>query len=139
MTSSSDPTIPLKRVKPDSNVLPGIHSLRSEIEDLSKHFRRNVTLTFDHRTGSWLASIGDRVVSSLVGPSNALTQLERKLNEEGIDDTETDEFEKIDPNLETQFDPNRGKPGLGFALVALLILAAAGWFAVTLVRMAWSQ
>lgn len=132
---SNDPTIPLP-AKPDTSIMPGLHSLRSEIEELSRQHRRNVTVTFDHRSGNWIAGMGGIMTSSIVGPSNALEQLAEKLEDVDVEPV-TDTYElKIQDHLDEVYDPNRGKPGLGWVLMTFVLLGVFGWLAFTLLRMA---
>lgn len=72
---------PKKRSVTDSQLvgLPTLPNLRREIEDLVRSCNKDVTLKLLKQRMLWVASVGDTMVGSIVGPSDAIEQLSRLL------------------------------------------------------------
>jgi len=133
-------TLPLKKVQSDTSAMPSLQTIRMQVEDVGNQWERNVTLTFDQRRQSWIASIASHMASSLVGPSDALTQVKTSIEEHGLDKTSTPSvgleiFELPDDAFETQAIEHRDRPSFGIVLLVLVGLAVAAYAVIHLMGM----
>lgn len=110
--------------------MPNLRTLRMQSEDVSNKWKRNVTITFDYRTQSWIAGMASHMASSMVGPTDALDQLQAKVVEFGLDATPTPEGIPIDEAYETQAYERRDRPSLVVVLIFLVCVALAAYFTV---------
>jgi hypothetical protein len=108
--------------------MPNLRTLRMQVEDIGNKWKRNVTVTFDYRTQSWIAGMGSHMASSLVGPTDALDQLKAKVVEFGLDATPTPQgVPAVDMSYETQAYERKDRPPFVIVLIFLVCVAAAAY------------
>lgn len=102
--------------------LPGVGTLRTQIEDMVCEYGRTVTLSYRRKGGLWVAAIGDQMCGSAVGPSDALKQLAGMVEVEGVSPADTREIACVEEEME-----QRGKVGALTAVVLAVVFTLIGY------------